>query len=610
LQQKVSKKIKLPPGYYITYGGQYENLQRASKRLSIAVPIALLLILVMLYFAFNKLKYCLLIFSAIPLSAIGGVFALWTRGMPFSISAGVGFIALFGVAVLNGIVLIGEMNRLRHDGVKNLMQVIMQATQVRLRPVMMTAAVASLGFLPMAISNGAGAEVQRPLATVVIGGLVSATILTLLMLPALYLLFERKKKPKPNMKNIITTVVVLFISINIFAQDNGNNKMHLQQVIMLAEKNAELLKLGSLEEKYFYKLKATATELPKTQIGAELGNYNSTFYDSRITITQGFAASGYYKKQKNLLEAYFQSARSQSEIKKADIKKLAEQLYIQLQFLQARKMLLKKTDSIYTKYVKVARVRFEKGESNLLEKTTLENQSAQNNLQLQATENDLIAVQLQLAVLLQTDAKIEAADAFTAERKLFDTALLHRHPVLKYYRQQQQQSLAQTAVEKSKLNPDFFVGYNNQSVMGWQLSKDRIENYYDAGRRFSSVSLGINVPIFAKAQKAKIEASQVNEQISNTSYKLMQDKLQSDLYKALQDYDKYCTTALYYQNQGTKQSDLIIATANLNYQNGQINYLEWVTLFNQALQIQSEFINAMHQQRLAESELNYLLLNN
>jgi heavy metal efflux system protein len=192
LQEKINKKVQLPPAYEITYGGEYENLQTATNRLLIAVPAALLLILVLLYFAFNHIKYALLIFAAIPLSAIGGVMALWLRGMPFSISAGVGFIALFGVSVLNGIVLIDEMNRIKNTATTNLQQIIIQATTTRLRPVFITALVASLGFLPMAISNGAGAEVQKPLATVVIGGLLTATVLTLIILPCLYQLIETK----------------------------------------------------------------------------------------------------------------------------------------------------------------------------------------------------------------------------------------------------------------------------------------------------------------------------------------------------------------------------------------------------------------------------------
>jgi cobalt-zinc-cadmium resistance protein CzcA len=175
LQQKVEQQIKYPPGYYTTYGGAFENLNQAKARLMIAVPVSLLLIFILLFFAFNSVKQGLLIYSAIPLSAIGGIFFLALRGMPFSISAGVGFIALFGVAVLNGIVLISEFNQLKSEGMTDLHRIVLMGTKVRLRPVLMTAFVASLGFLPMAMSNGAGAEVQRPLATVVIGGLMIAT---------------------------------------------------------------------------------------------------------------------------------------------------------------------------------------------------------------------------------------------------------------------------------------------------------------------------------------------------------------------------------------------------------------------------------------------------
>lgn len=201
LQDKVGNQIKFQAGYYPTYGGAFENLEAAKKRLTIAVPVSLLMIFVLLYFAFNSVKHGLLIYSAIPLSAIGGILFLALRGMPFSISAGVGFIALFGVAVLNGIVLIAEFNQLKQTGLSDLKTIVIKGTQLRLRPVLMTAFVASLGFLPMALSNGAGAEVQRPLATVVIGGLMIATFLTLFVLPILYILFENMGSSKVKSNN-------------------------------------------------------------------------------------------------------------------------------------------------------------------------------------------------------------------------------------------------------------------------------------------------------------------------------------------------------------------------------------------------------------------------
>ena len=188
----IEKQVKLPPGYYLTWGGQFENLQRATSRLMIVVPLALFLIFMLLFTTFNSMRQAVLIYTSIPLAIVGGIFALFVRGLPFSISAGVGFIALFGVAVLDGIVMVSYINKLRDEG-KSLDQAVREGAEARLRPILMTALVASLGFVPMALSTSAGAEVQRPLATVVIGGLLISTVLKLLVLPMLYRWFERER---------------------------------------------------------------------------------------------------------------------------------------------------------------------------------------------------------------------------------------------------------------------------------------------------------------------------------------------------------------------------------------------------------------------------------
>lgn len=201
IQNILDNNLNLPSGYYYTYGGQFQNLKEATGRLSIALPLALIVILLLLYATLKNIPETLMVFSAIPLATIGGILALWMRGMPFSISAGVGFIALFGVAVLNGLVLIGQFNNLEKEGVSNIRKRVIMGCEERLRPVIMTALVASFGFLPMALSHGDGAEVQRPLATVVIGGLVTATILTLLVMPAIYKTFTKTKKSKKNESN-------------------------------------------------------------------------------------------------------------------------------------------------------------------------------------------------------------------------------------------------------------------------------------------------------------------------------------------------------------------------------------------------------------------------
>lgn len=246
VQAIIEREVKIPTGYSISYGGQFENLRTATARLKVAVPIALILIFILLYFAFDSVKEALMIYSAIPLSAIGGVMLLYIRDLPFSISAGVGFIALFGIAVLNGIVLIEEFKELKAHGVNNINKRILMGTKNRLRPVLLTAAAAALGFLPMAISTSAGAEVQRPLATVVVGGLITATALTLVVLPILYAIFDRKghhpkKKTKVNLKAL--SIVLLFF-LPFFGQAQ-QQPMSAEQVVQLAMENNNSLQASA-----------------------------------------------------------------------------------------------------------------------------------------------------------------------------------------------------------------------------------------------------------------------------------------------------------------------------------------------------------------------------
>lgn len=607
LQTKVKNQVQLPPGYYVTYGGQFENLQQATKRLAIAVPAALLLIFVMLFFAFRKFKYCMLIFSAIPLSAIGGVFALWIRDMPFSISAGIGFIALFGVAVLNGIVLITEMNRLKAENNSlSIPEVIAQATETRLRPVLITAAVASLGFLPMALSNGAGAEVQRPLATVVIGGLLSATLLTLFVLPSLYLLFEKKKIQIPMKPLLVIAMILSTWSL----QAQQVQTMKLEKLIALVKEKSPFLKVGQLQEKYYTVLKGAARDIPKTQLITELGNYNSFNFDSRVSILQPFSAGMVYRKQELVLNSYLNAAEANTVIQQQVLEKMIRQLYLELQYLMAGKKILERADSVYGSFQRVAQLRFEKGESNLLEKTTLDNQVMQNRQMMQMNASDRKAIQLELALLLQDTITIVPAEELVTTQQLYDTALLQQHPELQYYKAQEQQAVAETQLTKAKLKPEWLIGYNNQSLMGWMEYKNRSERFFTAGDRFSSVTLGMSIPFFNKAQKAKVEAANVQEEVNRANTDIAALRLKTQLQQALQHRDKFNSSLTYYKNSALPQSNIIIQTANLNYKNGQISYIEWATLVNQALGIQMQYADIQRDHQLNEIQLDYLLQKN
>ena len=280
IEKKISEQVQLPVGYFLEYGGQFKNLTAAKDRLMVAVPVALVLIFLLLYLAFRSFKYALIIYITVPMSIIGGILALYMRGMPFSISAGVGFIALFGVAVLNGIVLISYFNELKKEESLSLHTVVTKGSSLRLRPVLMTAAVASFGFLPMALATSAGAEVQKPLATVVIGGLVSATLLTLFVLPVIYSLSHRTLKIP---KKIGVIVLLIGVSTSVNAQESATLDQILDSAylnnVMLGGEQLQL-KNQALERKRAYSLSTTEVDYQYGQINSGLRDYNFSAHQS------------------------------------------------------------------------------------------------------------------------------------------------------------------------------------------------------------------------------------------------------------------------------------------------------------------------------------------
>ena len=609
LQTKVDEQIKFPPGYFVKYGGQFQNLVEAKARLSVAVPVALLLILLMLYFAFGSMKYGLLIFSAIPLSAIGGIFALMARGMPFSISAGVGFIALFGVAVLNGIVLIAEFNRLKAAGVADIKQVVLQGTRIRLRPVLMTAAVASLGFLPMALSNGAGAEVQRPLATVVIGGLVSATLLTLLVLPVLYVWFD---KIKPDKKKYPVTVMLIgmavFLSTASFAQTTPVT-MKLEQMIAAGKHNNLHLQTTAKQADYWKQLQVRTYELPKTQFLADYGQVNSFNTDSRISVSQGFAMPIIYKRQAYYYKANEASVQNLLALKQQELNREIKLVFYTMVDLLERDKLLNSLDTLYRKYAAAADSKLKAGETNILEKTTADAQLQQINLQQQQIATDIKMEQQKMQYLLNTDALLlpEYAVAKMDDIEIADTALLNNHPALKWQQQQIVIAAASTNLEKNKLSPDMMLGYTNQSFSGWQ-SKDAVnQQLFKAGNRFNSVQAGIAIPIFNKSIRSKIKAAQINEAIATLNVAQSKKQLNSELNQWATAYEKATTALKYFETTGTQQANIIASSGQLSFEKGAIDYLQWGLLMNQVINIRLGHLDALKNFNQSVIQLAYYL---
>lgn len=608
LQEKVDNQIKLPPGYYITYGGAFENLVEARKRLSIAVPVSLLLIFLMLYFAFRSVKHGLLIYSAIPLSAIGGIIALALRGMPFSISAGVGFIALFGVAVLNGIVLVAEFNRLKkEDKMTDLKRIVIQGTKIRLRPVLMTAFVASLGFLPMALSTGEGAEVQRPLATVVIGGLLIATFLTLFVLPILYMMFEKGisfKRKKPITATVVL-VLMFFSSQNVNAQVTSAKQeipITLQAATDTALKNNLSIKNEKLRATYQQQLIKSAKILSPTNVNGDFGQINSIYADTRLGIAQTINFPKVYANQKSLLTEEWKSSVLNVGVNEALLKKQVAQVYYSLSYLHEKKNLLQKIDSLFSGFLAKATLRFNKGESNVLEKATAENQRGQIGLQLNQLQQEIDLLQLRFQLLLNANTSFfpvekEFKISISVKR---DSALLQAHPAMEYLKQQQQIAAAATKVEKSKLLPALTMGYNVMGIRGTGADNKN----YNALPRFQSVNIGLGISIFTNGQKAKINAAKTYERVVANEYEVNLKNFETAYKAALVQYQKYSEAILYFETTALKNADLITSTANKQFINGDINYLEWVLLMNQAVTIQSDYIEAVKSRNESAVEIN------
>ena len=604
LQTKVDKQLKLPTGYYIKYGGTFENLIAAKKRLSIAVPLSLLLIFLFLYFAFGSMKQGLLIYSAIPLSAIGGVLFLAMRGMPFSISAGVGFIALFGVAVLNGIVLIAEFNRIKGEGETDIKQIVLKGTKHRLRPVLMTAFVASLGFLPMAISNGSGAEVQRPLATVVIGGLLLATFLTLFVLPVLYILFEKGYSLKRKKKTTITATTILLLMFFSFQNANAQTPINLQTAIDTALKNNLTVKNEKLNAEYQKKLKAAAVDIPQTNLIGEYGQFNSFYKDTKFGIAQSISFPTVYAKQKSLQGENYKSSVLNIAVKEAELKKQVSDVFYLLVYLQQKQKLLLKNDSVYASFLEKANLRFAKGESNVLEKTTAETQRGQISIQLNQLKNDLEVLQLQFQLLLNTTTVFtpSADNAKMNFATSLDTSIISKHPTIQVLQQQKNISLVNTQLEKSKLLPNLNLGYSNQSIQG----NGNDNKFYLPSYRFQSVQFGVGIPLFFGSQKAKINSAQMLELITENNYQIGLQTLKTEYQTAYKQYQTQLQAVKYYEDTALQNANTITKTANEQFANGDINYLEWSMLINNAVSIQSNYTDTVKELNQTIIQLNYL----
>lgn len=608
IQAKLSASNILPTGYYFTYGGTFENLEQASARLSIAVPGALLLIFILLYFTFGSVKQATLIFTAIPMSAIGGVFALLLRGMPFSISAGVGFIALFGVAVLNGIVLIGQFNALEKEGMTNVVQRVLEGTKIRLRPVLMTATVASLGFLPMAISTGAGAEVQKPLATVVIGGLITATVLTLIVLPILYILFNEKMKPNKTAWKAATMLVLLFASQSLFAQRGAQPlRTTFDALYDTALRTNLQLRASDIQIQQGRTLTGTWRELPRTGFFLENEDLRPTDPNGilKIGVTQRLDWPSVYKARRNLLEQQVTATQLSRQLRALEIRRDVQAAYYTIWYLQNRQRLFIRLDSIYRSLADAARLKVRTGESAGLDSISAIARARETTVQLATLNRDIQAQQEILRRLTNTGyGFLPPTDSLQKVAVAFELDTLRNHPAIQVQIQNIAIAEAELGVQRQAFKPSFDGRFFSQRLYSPLVPKE------GNGRRspFSGFSVTASIPLFNRAAvKSRVRAAELERDYQRSLVNYEIANLNGQYNQAIQQLLKDEELLRFYETTGLAQADAILKAANLSYRSGESSFADLSQFLTQAIDTQRNYLEVLNQYNQSAIQLNYYL---
>jgi cobalt-zinc-cadmium resistance protein CzcA len=601
LEKEMKNKVKFDTGYFPKIGGTFENLIHARDRLLIAVPVSLLLIFFLLYLTFQSLKQAALIFSAIPLASIGGIYALYFREMPFSISAGVGFIALFGVAVLNGIVLIAEFNTLRKSGMP-IMLVVIRGTASRLRPVLLTAAVASLGFLPMALSHGSGAEVQKPLATVVIGGLISATLLTLFILPILYLIFEKPMK-RIKAKNLSLMVLFLFGMTNVFAQNTLNYQKAYE--LMLSQ-NGQIAasKLEQNKQEFIGKSNAS---MPSITINGMIGQYNSYYKkDNNITINQSIPFPTTFKEEKNLGMEKGKLSQIESELLIRDLSQKLALAFDQYSYVQAEINYLKRLDSTLNILEQKSKIRFELQDISRLDYSLIQTKRMRLSNDISLLESDLLGEKRRIASLLKLDEKsfeIERSE-YQKQLNIFQAEVTENHPLMLWFKQNEGVYLQEKKVDLAHQLPEINLGYFNQTLVGIQ-NVNGIDTKFTQANRFQGYMVGANVPLFWGAYKNRNEASALSLKQNNLEKEQTTQAMQREISQLVDRLNLLSSSMDKLGSQLSNELRFLTDDAKAKFEVGEISFIEFLQIQQQRSELELSHLQLINQYNQTSIQLNW-----
>ena len=611
IQEKLDVQLDLPPGYYISYGGEFENLERAKSRLTIVVPIALFLIFILLYFALKSFSQSIMIYIAIPLAAIGGVFALWVRDMPFSISAGVGFIVLFGVAVLNGLVLINRFNSLKEEGVTSIRDRIFTGTKERIRPIMLTATTDILGFLPMAFSASAGAEVQRPLATVVIGGMLTATLLTLVVLPVLYTFVEGRSDKRNNLSAPnVNVIIILIICGGLFGvpamanaqqQEQKNDSLPtitLEQARKRALESYPKIQSARLEIESQEALKKTAWDLGNTQIFTakeEVGNGSDGVYTQFGIQQQQIDVFGIAPRLK-LQKERVALAEAALDLSVIELEREVSQAWAQVYASKNNYQVYEQLDSVFTDIERAARIRLETEATSKLEYLATSNQANQVQIQKEQAYRDYLSALQRLNLWFANDTLFTVPDipATQLDEPLNYVAdSLMNHPILNVSKQQVDVADATIKERRSQFFPQLQGQYGRQQV--------------DGQSGFYQYQIGIRIPLFFGPELGRTQSAKIQRNIAGQNLRQNQLELNAAYQEMKEQYLKWLYSWNYYRDEALPLAQEQRAGAILAYREGAIDYVTFLQNIRDAIRIEVDSWNAFGSYLDSRYQLEYYL---
>ena len=587
ISETLDKHITLPPGYYFEYGGQFENLQNAIQTLFVVIPIALVLILLLLFFAFRSVTWSLVVFSTVPLSLIGGIVALWMRGLPFSISAGVGFIALFGVAVLNGILMLNHFNDLQNQNKYKMCtdRIIFKGCKHLLRPVLLTGLVASLGFVPMAIAQSAGAEVQRPLATVVIGGLMVSTLLTLVVIPAFYKVinalpigYKRKRSKKRISDALKITIGIIICMTTLPLNTQGQT---LEETIKMALNNSRRLKMAEGETMKRQYAKGENWDGGYTQVSYAWGQLNGEYRrDYEFSVSQSLG---------NILTPFYQNTLNNVLIKESVYKRdivakevTAETKRAWVDYLEAADMarLTKAYVKMGSELEKSGERRLKQGDISQLEFRVIASLAAELKTQAKEADNQLLIAKKRLSWVCNSSEELTPTDTTLSINSLEHKQQETGTGYLNWFDMQEKAKQKALSLERSKLSPELSVGYSLQKIAP-------LNNLH-------SWSVGVALPILFFPQRSRIKQAKAEALIAQweaeDNRKELMRKVEELEIKMRSERER----VEYYQKAAVNEANEMERSAMALYQTGEIDASELIQTLKMAGDIHRNAISTLH----------------